>query len=128
MRRVALLFSLAVLGVIVGAMATGSRAGQPAASTPQLLRGLTASAPTFGTSADRTLRVRYELGAPADVRVEVLHAGRVVRRTTAGRRDAGVTYTLRLPAAGLPRGDYAFRLTATRGARRVTARVVSRRV
>lgn len=93
-----------------------------------LVRDLRAAKPAFGGTARQTLRVTYRVAAEATVGVEVLFGGKVISRTTPGLRKAGVTYTLRLPARGLPRGDYTFRLTAKRGTEAVTARVVSRRV
>jgi hypothetical protein len=104
---------------------------RPAAETSRacgLVRDLRAVKPAFGGTSRQTLRVTYRVAAEATVGVEVLYGGKVISRTRPGVRKAGVTYTLRLPAKGLPRGEYTFRLTASRGTDEVTARVVSRRV
>jgi hypothetical protein len=84
--------------------------------------------PVFGGRTNRALGISYRVARQASVTVTVLRGTTVVKRFPAQTAQAGRTYRLRLGAAGRPRGDYRVRLDARRGAERVAASAVSRRL
>jgi predicted AlkP superfamily pyrophosphatase or phosphodiesterase len=83
----------------------------------------------FGGRGNRALSVTFRLTRDAQVSVDVLRRGRVVRRLPAGARRAGLTHRLRLPSERLRRGDYRIRIRVTApGERTTTATLVARRL
>jgi choice-of-anchor B domain-containing protein len=104
---------------------------RPAAETATvcgLIRRLAVDRPVFGGRGKRALVARYRLGANATVKVEVLRGRKVVKRFKTAARRAGRTYTVRLPARGLRRGDHRVRVTAEGAGAKVTSSVVGRRL
>ena len=93
-----------------------------------VLTSVRATRPVFGGRDRRSLTVRYRLSAEALVRIDVLRGGRIVGRSRSKPRRAGVTYSVRIPATGLSRGEHRVRVTAIRDGERATATVVSRRI
>ena len=65
----------------------------------------------FGGRGNRALSIAFRLESTASAQVEVLRGGRVVKRYRTQPRRRGTTHRLRLASEGLPRGDYAVRLT-----------------
>ena len=93
-----------------------------------LLASFKLERPVFGGRHNRALSISFRLGRRARVGVAVLRGGRVVRRFRAATRGSGVTHRLRLPSERVGRGPVTIRLTASAGGRRVTARLVARRL
>ena len=83
----------------------------------------------FGGRGSKGQGIAFRVSRAARVSVTVKRGGRTVQalphRT---RRRARRTHRLRLPARGLPRGVYRFRLTAVAGGRRVRATLTARRL
>jgi hypothetical protein len=104
------------------------RPADETAGTCGVLTSVRTDRPVFGGRSRRSLTVKYRLSAEARVRIDVLRGGRIVGRTQSKPRRAGVTYSIRIPATGLSRGDHRVRVTATRDGESVTATVVSRRI
>jgi hypothetical protein len=69
--------------------------------------------PAFGGRQNRALGISFRVAREGRVGVEVLRAGRVVRRFPARVRRGGITHRLRLAPERLPRGTYEVRLTYT---------------
>jgi hypothetical protein len=86
--------------------------------------------PVFGGRFNQGVDITYKLTRTARVTVTVLRGRRVVRRYRTRERRPFRSYRQRFDAEGRPRGDYRFRITAvaTRGGRKVTATLVSRRL
>ena len=84
--------------------------------------------PTFGGTTNRTLGISYRLSTKARVSVTVKRGKQVVRKYRTVRRKAGKRFVLRLPAAGLARGDYRVKLVAKAGKRKVRSKLVARRL
>jgi hypothetical protein len=93
-----------------------------------VLRQFKLERPVFGGRRGVPLRIAYRLRSAARVSVVVTRGGRVVKRFRAGRRRAGVTVRLAVPARGLPRGAYRVRLEATGAGDRVVATLRARRI
>lgn len=93
-----------------------------------LLAAFKLERPVFGGRRNRALSISFRLGRPANVGVAVLRSGKVVRRFRAVTRGSGVTHRLRLPSERIGRGPVTVRITASAGGRRVTARLVARRL
>lgn len=85
--------------------------------------------PVFGGPTNKALDVAFRL-APSGGRVtiELLRGRRVVRRLPATDRRSGVTHRLRLPAAGLRRGEYRLRLTLRQGEPTTVRTLTARRI
>ena len=82
----------------------------------------------FGGRRDRELVASYLLNREATVNVVVLRGRRVILRYRGGVRPAGRAHRLRLPAAGLRRGEYSIRLTAVADGTRVVSTLGARRI
>ena len=82
----------------------------------------------FGGRGNRAVGIAFVVRRSARVTVEVLRAGRVVRRFATSGRRANVTHRLRLSSERLPRGDYQVRLQAVRAGATVTEVLTARRL
>ena len=86
------------------------------------LRGFQLRSPVFGGRKNVAASVAFRLTRPAEtVRIEVMRNNklvkRVIRRKVAGNR----TYKLSIPARGLKRGAYTFRIVAVRANNEILA-------
>ena len=95
-----------------------------------LLRQFKLSRPAFGGRGGKTpLRIRFKLGAKADVAITVSReGGDVVKRYAFAGAPAGRNRKVTLPAKSLKRGLYLVRLAARGESRRVTATLAARRL
>ena len=93
-----------------------------------LLTSYKLSSAAFGGRRTEPLGIAFRVRRPARVSVTVLRGRRVVRRFATTTRAARRTHRLSLPSSQLRRGDYRVRVRAVRGARRVTAVLVARRL
>ncbi len=95
--------------------------------------GLLASAklenPVFGGLTRQPLRIAFLTSKKSDVSVQVVKAGKVVKRFTLTGVARLKSRRLSVPAASLKaKGDYTVRITAVSGSTRATAALVSRRL
>ena len=93
-----------------------------------LLSSYKLTRPVFGGRAGRDQGIAFRVSRAARVSVTVSRAGRTVRRFRTARRRARRTHRLRLPARGLPRGAYRFRITVRAPGRSVAATLTARRL
>jgi hypothetical protein len=93
-----------------------------------LLRAFKLRFGAFGGRRATPLDIAFRVARTATVKLTVRHGGAVVKRFKARRVNGGRTKHLRVPSAGLARGDYTVVLKATRGKRKLTARLVARRL
>jgi hypothetical protein len=97
-------------------------------TTCDLLPSYKLERPVFGGSGGTPLRIAYQVRTRARAQVTVLRGKKAVKRFKARTVRANRTHRLRVPARSLRRGDYRVRITVGRGAGRVRATLVSRRL
>jgi zinc carboxypeptidase len=93
-----------------------------------ILRRLRLSGPVFGGITDKPLRISYQLGVKADVKVVIKRGGTVVSRYSRTNRKPGQRQNLTLPSRKVKAGEYTVRLTAEAGGKTVGTTLVSRRI
>lgn len=93
-----------------------------------LLQTFKLERPVFGGVQNRPLGISFRVARRSVTRVEVLQAGRVVRRFPETSRRAGITHRLRLASEKLRRGDVQVRLVARQGSDTTTDVLTARRL
>ena len=91
------------------------------------IRRFTLSGPVFGGSYARPLTISYRVAGPGRVRLTAA-AGATRRTLVSSRAEAGRTYRLTLPAAGLADGRHRFRLRFSRAGARTSTQLTAVRI